>query len=197
MLKGGYICRINEIDMEFDVYLRAFKPEDAHFINELRKNKDIEEKIGGPTKFVSLEREQKWVNDIIYNDDPRNGWLAVCEKGGNDDIIGYVTANDIDYRNGTCIGGGIKVISPTPGKFYGLQVLLLGLQLAFEEWRMVRFSVMVLEENTGSLRIMERAGFKREGLMRNYIYKNGYHRNCWLLSMTDQEYRETKAKYKI
>ena len=48
--------------MEFEVYLRAFKPEDAVFINELRKDKQIEEKIGGVTKFVSLEREQKWVN---------------------------------------------------------------------------------------------------------------------------------------
>ncbi|GGC65196.1 hypothetical protein GCM10011387_18550 [Pedobacter quisquiliarum] len=183
--------------MEFEVYLRAFKPEDAVFINELRKNKAIEEKIGGVTKFVSLEREQRWVNDIINNDDPRNGWLAVCEVGGNDDIIGYASVNDIDYRNGTCIGGGIKVISPTPGKFYGLQVLLLGMRHAFEELRMVRFAVFVMEENKGSLRIMERAGLKREGFLRKYIYKNGAHRNCWLLSITDEEYRETKQKFNI
>lgn len=183
--------------MEFEIYLRAFKPEDAGFINDLRKNNEIEEKIGGVTKFVSLEREQKWVNDIIFNDDPRHCYVAVCEKGGDDSIIGYASINDIDYRNGTCMGGGIKVITPTPGKFYGLQVLLLGFQLAFDEFRLARFAVLVMEENRGSLRIMERAGMKREGLLRNYMYKNGRHRNCWLLSITDTEYQEVKQKFNI
>jgi RimJ/RimL family protein N-acetyltransferase len=182
--------------MEFDIYYRALKTEDAAFINELRKDQKMEEKLGSPSKFVSLERDQKWVNDLIMNDNPTVAYFAVCENG-SDEIIGYTSITEIDYRNGTCFGSGIKVVSPSPRKLYGLQALLLGFRVAFEEFRMARVKGVVLEEHTGSLKLMERAGFKREGLMRNFVFKNGEHKNCWLLSITKEEYPLIKQKYNL
>lgn len=179
--------------MQFDIYLRAFKLEDAVFINDLRKNPEMEGKLTSHTKFVALERDQKWVQDLIMNDDPTIAYAAICENG-SEEIIGYTSFSKIDYRNGTCLASGIKIVSPTPRKLYGLQALFLGLKLAFEEMRMGRLETIVLEEHTGSLRLMERGGFKREGLMRNFVYKGGQHKNCWLLSITKEDYVFIKEK---
>jgi ribosomal-protein-alanine N-acetyltransferase len=182
--------------MEFDIYMRALKSEDATFINNLRKDQKMEEKLGSASKYVSLERDQKWIQDLIFKDDPTIAYFAFCENG-SDEIIGYASYTEIDYRNGSCFGSGIKIITPTPGKFYGVQGLLLAFRFAFEEMRMARIKGVVLEEHVGSLRIMERAGFKREGLMRNFVFKGGEHKNCWLLSITKDDYILIKEKHNL
>lgn len=182
--------------MEFNIFFRAFKQEDAIFINFLRKDDEMESKIGGSRRFVALEREQKWVNDLIMNDNQSMVYLAVCEKG-SDDIIGYTSISDIDYRNGTCFWSGIKISPEKSGRGYGLQVTLLALRYVFEELRMVRCIGMGLEEHHVALRLMEKAGFQKEGLMRKYVYKNGEHKNNWLLSIIDEDYISLKQKYEL
>ncbi len=92
--------------MEFRIFFRALKLEDALFINSLRQIEDMESKIGGIKRFVSLERETKWINDLIMNDNQSLIYLAICEKG-NEKIVGYTSISDIDFRNGSCFWSGI------------------------------------------------------------------------------------------
>ena len=182
--------------MEFDVFFRALKLEDAGFINKLRRDNDIENKIGGSKRFVALEREEKWVNDLIMNDNQSLFYVAVCENG-SDKIIGYTSIADIDYRNGTCFWSGIKIATEKSGRGYGFQVTILALKYVFEELRMVRCIGMALEEHEVAIKLMEKAGYTKEGLMRKYVYKNGEHKNNWLLSITDDDYLLIKSKYKL
>lgn len=41
-----------------NIFFRAFEIEDAEFINALRDNEDMESRIGGNKRFVSLARER-------------------------------------------------------------------------------------------------------------------------------------------
>ncbi|MDR3610684.1 MAG: GNAT family protein [Ignavibacteriaceae bacterium] len=182
--------------MEFSIFFRALKLEDAEFINSLRRIEEMENKIGGNKRFVALERETKWVNDLIMNDNPGFIYVAVCEKG-SDAIIGYASITEIDYRNGRCYWGGIKLLPEKAGKGYGFQAALLLLKYVFEELRMERCAAEGLEEHTVGLKLMEKAGFKKEGLMRKHIYKNGEYKNNWLLSILKEEYEVLKKKYEI
>jgi len=182
--------------MVFDIYLRAFRSEDAPFINALRRIEGMENKLGGIKRFVSPEREMKWVQDIIMNDNQSAIYLAVCENG-NDSIIGYTSISDIDYRNGTCFWSGIKLSPDKSGKGYGHQTALLILKYVFEELRMVRCIAHGLEEHEVAIKLMEKAGFKKEGLMRNFVYKNGEHKNTWLMSILKEEYNMIKQKYEL
>jgi RimJ/RimL family protein N-acetyltransferase len=52
-----------------------------------------------------------------------------------------------------------------------------------------------LEEHIIALRLMEKTGFRKEGLMRKYVYKNGEYKNTWLLSILKEEYELLKQKY--
>ena len=182
--------------MVFDIYLRAFRSEDALFINALRRIEGMENKLGGIKRFVSPEREMKWVQDIIMNDDQSAIYLAICENG-NDTIRGYTSISDIDYRNGTCFWSGIKLSPDKSGKGYGHQTALLILKYVFEELRMVRCIATGLEEHEVAIKLMEKAGFKKEGLMRNYVFKNGEHKNTWLMSILKEEYNLIKQKYEL
>lgn len=182
--------------MNFSIYFRALKTEDASFINNLRTIPTMENLIGGSKRFVSLERETEWVRDILLSDNNSVIYVAICENG-SDKIIGYTSVSEIDYRNGTCFWSGIKLDPDCSGKGYGFQAELLILKYIFEELRMVRCKAQGLEEHKIALRYMEKAGFVKEGLMRKYVYKDGEHKNIWLFSMTDDDYILTKEKYEL
>jgi len=182
--------------MEFDIYFRAFRSEDAQFINALRRIETMENKIGGVKRFVSPERETKWVQDIIMNDNQSAIYLAICEND-SDSIIGYTSISDIDYRNGSCFWSGIKLAPDKSGKGYGHQTAILILKYVFEELRMERCIGHCLEEHEVAIRMVEKVGFKKEGLMRNFVFKSGGHKNTWLVSILKDEYIQIKQKYEL
>ena len=182
--------------MKFDIKFRALKKGDETFINELRAYEEMEAKIGGPKRFVSINREAKWVEDIIMGDSQISIYFAIT-KCDSDDIIGYTSISDIDYRNGTCFWSGIKLSPIVSGKGYGLQTALKILKYVFEEMRMVRCTGECQESHEIAMKLMLKAGYKTEGLRRKYLYKNGTHINSWLLSVTDDDYIKIKQKYDI
>jgi len=181
--------------MKFDIKFRAFRLGDEKFINLLREDEEMESKIGGVKRFVSLDRERSWINDLIMKDNNSIMYFAITMKN-SDEMIGYVSISDINYRIGTCFWSGIK-LSPTAGDGYGAQTTLLLLKYIFEELRMVRCTGVCQEENIQSLNLLTKIGFQKEGLMRKHIFKNGKYLNQWLLSFIDEDYVKLKMKYDL
>ncbi|NCC18147.1 MAG: N-acetyltransferase [Bacteroidia bacterium] len=154
--------------MEINIKFRAFKLGDELFVNKLREDEDRENKVGGMKRYVSVDREAKWIHDIIMNDNQETIYLAITQLD-SDDIIGYTSISDIDYRNGTCFWSGIKLSRQYSGKGYGVQVALLIVKYVFEELRMVRCIGMCQEDHLIALNLMLKVGYIKEGLMRKRI----------------------------
>lgn len=182
--------------MEFKIRFRAFKIGDEVFINKLREDEEREDKVGGMKRFVSIDREAKWVHDIIMGDHKTTSYVAITEIY-SDDIIGYTSISDIDYRNGTCFWSGIKLSREFSGKGYGIQTALLIVKYVFEELRMVRCIGKCQEDHIAALNLMQKAGYVKEGLMRKSLYKNGKHINQWLMSITDDDYLKVKKIFNL
>ena len=182
--------------MQFDIKFRAFQMGDEVFINQLRDDDNREAKVGGNKRFVSIDRERKWVNDIIMADNQREMYFAITENNNNE-IIGYTSISDIDYQNGTCFWSGIKLSPHCAGKGYGLQVALRILKYVFEELRMVRCIGMCQESHTSAKRLMEKSGYQEEALMRKRLFKNGGHINQYLMAVIDTDYCGVKEKFNL
>lgn len=181
--------------MNFTVLLRALREEDAMLINKMRYNSEMENLIGGSKRFVSLAKDREWVKALSLANNTNPIYLTVCNKKAI--AIGYTSISDVDFRNGTCFWSGIKIDSHLAGMGLGFQAELLILKYVFEELRMVRCTAQGLEEHEVAIKLMEKAGFKKEGLMRKHVYKNGKHHNVWLFSITDDDYKEIKEKYEL
>jgi RimJ/RimL family protein N-acetyltransferase len=177
--------------MEFRIKLRPFKREDAAFVNKLRQHENSENTVGGNKRPVSYERDVKWVEDIMLSDNQKVIYFALSYIE-NDDIIGYVSISDIDYRNGTCFWSGTKIDPTISSKGLGTESSVLLLRYIFEEMRMERCKGEALENNIGALRMLEKLGFKKEGLQRHSVYKNGQYNSQWILSMLKNEYISLK-----
>lgn len=184
--------------MKTDIFFRAFELRDAEFINSLRRIEQSENLIGGNKRFVSLEREKKWVEDLILNDYRDRFYVAICEKKSKDEqIIGYASITNIDYLNRNCFWNGLKIHPDYTGKGYGSQASLLLMKFVFEELNMERCMAHCIEDNHISKKMMEKAGFKLEALQRHSLFKNGKYHNMYVLSMLKDEYFEIKKKFDL
>ncbi len=182
--------------MEFQINFRSFELGDARFINNLRRDEAMERLIGGAKRPVAYERDLKWVEDIILKDNQTAIYFAVT-LAGSDEIIGYTSITEIDYRGGSCFWSGIKIDPAHAGKGIGSEVALRVLKYVFEELRMERCKGACLEHHGAVLKMLQKVGFRQEGLMRHSIFKNGGYHNQWLVSVILEDYHEIKKQYDL
>ena len=68
------------------------------------------------------------------------------------------------------------------------------LDKAFGEWGLNKVYLNVLESNLRAIRFYEKCGFKREGLLKEHIYKDGILANLCLYGMLKYDYDKRSKK---
>lgn len=173
------------------VFLRALEPTDYKTTIRWRNDAATNSLLGGVTRYVSEAYEEKWVRDAIFCS-PRAVRLAVCLSDGGRHI-GNVYMTDIDEMRQSCTSHIIIGESNCRGLGYGTAALREAVEYMFRQRNIFRIQALVLEHNTGSLRLHERLGYRREGLLRHTVYKDGSWHNQVLLSLLRDEYAMTDA----
>jgi ribosomal-protein-alanine N-acetyltransferase len=74
------------------------------------------------------------------------------------------------------------------GYGYMGEALRAALAFGFREMELDRVEAVAAVENRRSLRLLERLGFVREGLLRETACRNGVRRDDWLLSLVHEEW---------
>jgi len=168
------------------IYLRAFELEDYKKINEWRRYPEIIAKTGGSVFFVSSEKDKKWVEEKIFND--QSLYLAICLKE-NDEMIGYLSVVDIDWRNRKAQWGGITIgRKDLWNQGYAKEAARLMLEYVFREMGLHRFYGHWLESHGVSIKMGERLGFNREGILKDSVFKNGRFHNLVVMSLLKDEF---------
>jgi RimJ/RimL family protein N-acetyltransferase len=168
------------------VFLRAFEIEDFKLINQWRSDPEVTKLLGGNVFFVSSEREKKWIEEKIYGD-ATSLYLAICLVE-NKRMIGYLSITSIDFRNQKAEIGIIIGQKDLWNLGYAREALRLGLEYLFTQMNMQRVYAYVLREHETSLRLFDRAGFTREGILRRNIFKNNHFQDMVLLSILRDEF---------
>jgi RimJ/RimL family protein N-acetyltransferase len=168
------------------VYFRAFDQSDIGLFYTFRNNENIYKNIIGNAFYVSKEREKRWIEDRML-DDKSSVYLAACLRDSNT-LIGYTSINDIDWRNRSALWGSIFVDEKCKGKGLSVDIGRELLKLVFEEMPIYRFYSYLLATNTPSMKMVERLGFKNEGLQRSAVYKMNNFHDLICISMLKPEY---------
>jgi [ribosomal protein S5]-alanine N-acetyltransferase len=170
---------------DFRVYLRALEPEDYKITINWRNNDEIWAMIGSPKHFVSSEYERQWILDAIHNQ--KEIKLGVCLKENNE-LIGLATIKDINWINRSAHCPSMIGEKKYWSKGLGSEARLLLLKYAFFEKGFERIWGLILEDNINSIRMAEKCGYKKEGLLRNSVYKNGKFHNQIMVSVLREEF---------
>ncbi len=155
---------------KFRVYLRALEIDDYKTIHQFRLNEEVAQGYGNMKQFVSSENERKWVEDRIF--DKQTVTAGICLKENNN-LIGLIFLTNIDTynRNAQCplfIGDKNSF-----GKGYATEARLLMLYYAFYERGLLRIYDKVMEDNLASIKLHEKCGYKKEGILRKSRFKKG------------------------
>jgi len=172
--------------MDNRLYLRAFEYSDLDVLNKLRNDEEAYQFTGGNKYYISKEYDRKWIEDKIFNNQ-KQIYLAICLNNTNE-VIGYLCIIEIDHWNRKAIWGGINIDLNYGNKGFATEASLLMLRFAFEELGINRFWGYWLESNIASLRMAEKLGFIKEGLVADFVYKKNCYHNAFILRMLHSEY---------
>lgn len=88
-------------------------------------------------------------------------------------VVGHISLGNVDRVNHSARVGKVLVGAPEArGKGIGLEMMKAVLKIAFEELKLHKVSLGVFDFNQSAIRCYEKAGFIREGLLRD-AQKNG------------------------
>jgi RimJ/RimL family protein N-acetyltransferase len=95
-----------------------------------------------------------------------------------DRLIGFVAVHSIEWNNRSALLAIGIGEADYRGKGYGADALQLILGYAFRELNLHRLGLDVISSNQAAIRAYEKAGFRREGVMRQAVLRDGrrYHR---------------------
>ncbi|MBE6655426.1 MAG: GNAT family N-acetyltransferase [Ruminococcaceae bacterium] len=102
-------------------------------------------------------------------------------------MIGTVGFTSFDLPNRSAEIG--YVISPVyQNKGYATEAVMKILAFGFEECNLERISAVCMKGNLASLRVMEKCGLKREGLLRSAVFAKGEMKDVHLSAITRKDY---------
>ena len=139
---------------------------------------------GGGNLYVSEARERKWIEDTIFQSADIK--LAVCLKDNNLHI-GNVYLTGINYVNRTAESHILIGDKDYWGQGYAKEALLEILDYGFNERGLNRVEAHINADNSASLRMHEKCGYKRDGVLRQAIYKNGRYKDVVVMSILKEE----------
>jgi RimJ/RimL family protein N-acetyltransferase len=177
------------------IYLRAFELEDYKLINQWRNDDEIMSLTGALKRYVSTEKEKKWVEEKIF--DETNVYLAICLRE-NHEMIGYTSINNIDWRNKRAEWGGLVIgRRDLWSKGIATDVGAILIRYTFEELGLNRLCGYWLEHHASAEKAWYKVGFIREGLLRQALFKNNSFHNVVVGSILKEEYEKMKMKKKM
>lgn len=108
------------------------------------------------------------------------------------ELIGGITLGNI--RHGVAQSGqiGYWVGERHAGQGYMLDAILLVIPYAFDRLRLHRIEAACIPDNVRSTRVLEKAGFQREGLLRSYLRINGNWQDHYLYALIAGDQAGTK-----
>ncbi|WP_090582058.1 GNAT family N-acetyltransferase [Paenibacillus sp. OV219] len=159
-----------------NVYIRFFEDEDAEALLDLHvNNRELFQKYS-PTiadDFYTLETKRKYISDSLQQCEEDKKYCFGIFLNENGKLVGSVSLNHI-YRGPLQRGMiGYQLDAQYNGRGLTTEAVSLTVAYAFNELQLHRIDAGVMLSNVGSMRVLEKAGFYKEGIERKGVQING------------------------
>jgi RimJ/RimL family protein N-acetyltransferase len=161
------------------VYLRPIELEDSKFLSKSESDPIVRESLFLALP-VSLMNEQQKVEQYIKSKDTIV--LIIVEKETNKPV-GQTAFFRIDYISRAAIFY-IAILDPTHWlKGFGSEATQLMVDYAFTTLNLNRIQLHVCAENAPAIKIYQRVGFIKEGVLRQAMFRNGNYVDFWVMGI--------------
>ncbi|HLD73225.1 MAG TPA: GNAT family protein [Candidatus Nanoarchaeia archaeon] len=174
------------------VYLRPMKLEDAKLVSNWYNDPETRKYMSTVVRgYTYYPRDIK--KEIKENNPKEEQWLMVCLKS-NGKPIGQAGIDELDFLDKR---GEIFFLigdKAEKGKGYSHETIRLLLDFAFKKLKLNSLYATATVKNIPSLKVLERAGFRKIGVRREYNYIGGKFLDEVLYDLTKKDYRKLYRK---
>lgn len=153
------------------VRLRAWTLEDAPALAKLINNKKVQDNLRDGLPFPYGEEDAKAFLSAVLASDPDQNLAFAIEADG--ELIGSISATrcaNIHFRTAEL---GYYLGEPYWGKGFATEAVRQICDYIYRNTDIIRIFAEPFAYNTASCRVLEKAGFQLEGLLRSNAVKNG------------------------
>lgn len=172
------------------IYLRPLEREDAPLIVPWINDAEVTRTLALFSHPTNLQAEIAFIDGLYKSE--HEVVLGIVIKETNT-LIGGTGLHNMDFKNRHTTFGIFIGEKNAWGKGYGTETTILMTQYAFETLNMNRVWFHVYEYNERGIRTYEKAGFKREGVLRQHHYYAGRYWDAIAMAMLREEW-ETRTK---
>ncbi len=157
------------MDMQFS--LRKWRPEDAPNVAKYANNEKIACNLrdGFPYPY-SIEDAYDFIEDCLAKGDKHQCCRAIAINDITVGSIGIFIGTDVYSKSGEI---GYWLAEEFWNKGIVTKAIKQMCKYAFENYDIVRIHAQAYAPNLASRKVLEKAGFTLEGIMKNGIYKKG------------------------
>lgn len=171
-----------------DFELRAWKTEDAKALAQAANNAAIAGNLRNAFPHpYTLEAAIWYINDSIANGGKKQINDAIVVDGQAAGGIGIFVKDDV-YEKSAELGYWLAQ------EYWGQGIVSGAVRTickeAFEAFDIVRIFAEPFADNVGSRRVLEKAGFTCEGIMRDGVYKNGKLHSYCMYAVLREEFAD-------
>ena len=135
----------------------------------------------------SLAEEERWFDKLLDQIERRQTVIFGIETGDGT-LIGNVGLMDLDWMARKAELGIVIGEKTEWGHGYGTDAIRTMLRLAFEELNLHRVFLRVDVDNHRGIRCYEKAGFQKEGTLRQVVFREGEHVDQHIMSILQPEF---------
>lgn len=172
-----------------NLILRKVEKGDSKHIARWFSDKD---NIKHMSSFVRANEHspEKIMHEIEDSDPKFERLFMVYTK--NNELVGHCGIDDLDLYDQR--GEVFFLIGEKEhkGKGYGIEITKMLLEIAFEEMNLNSLFASATVENFPSIKVLEKCGFKKIGIRREYNYIDGEFMDEIFFDLTKKEYFSSK-----
>jgi len=164
-----------------NVNLRIMEREDLSIV------KEWDNEVGIMGEYEPIVQETTTDLEKQYDKLTEGQWFFVEKKDGTK--IGFI-AHFLTQGKLTAIG--YALLPSERGKGYGSEAIRIMVDYLFLSKNIVRIQAETHPQNIASQRVLEKAGFRKEGIIRQSFFSRGVWRDTALYSILREEWKELK-----
>ncbi len=181
--KGMVISMLEYKDSSVGIYLRLMNKNDTDLIVAWRNSEPVRRNFIYQAPFTRAGHEN-WIKTMIETG--KVVQMIICDLI-TDKPLGSVYIRDIDRQHGKAEYGIFIGAPEGRGRGVGTAAAKLMLRYCFEEEGLHRVYLRVFPENQQAIRSYEKAGFLREGLLKEDVCIDGRYRDIlWMAKLADK-----------
>ncbi|WP_286924811.1 MULTISPECIES: GNAT family N-acetyltransferase [Lysinibacillus] len=170
--KGGNVVSIRGEKC----YIRTFQEKDAQSLTGLvSRNKyfwSTYEPLQRP-EYYTVDAQYKKIQESLYLMDSKREFTFGIYELGTNNLIGHIALYAVKRLPYSSAFVGYAMDEIYIGKGIVTEAVKMVVRFAFDQIGLHRVEAYVSTQNNASIRVLEKSGFQREGLLRKLLYING------------------------